>query len=111
MATDYKEMLQGLNSVFPDAIDNIDKMQDLTITTKKKADKYYEYINANNITDANDYLGKTENSDLRLSVYNAEKYNNLRDMILAVQIFFKYQVGVYLGNLIDDKENVDGGAY
>ena len=51
-------MLEDLDTVFPNAVDNIDKMQDLTITTKKKADKYYEYINANNITDANDYLGK-----------------------------------------------------
>lgn len=65
-------MLEDLDTVFPNAVDNIDKMQDLTITTKKKADKYYEYINANNITDANDYLGKTENSDLRLSVYDAD---------------------------------------
>lgn len=104
-------MLEDLDTVFPNAVDNIDKMQDLTITTKKKADKYYEYINANNITDANDYLGKTENSDLRLSVYDADKFNKLRDMILATQIFFKYQVGVYLGQLIDDKETIDGGAY
>ena len=48
-----------LSNSFPAAVDTIDKMQDLTITTKKKADKYYEYINANNITGANDYLGKS----------------------------------------------------
>ena len=50
MAIDYNEYLKDLDSTFPNEIDNIDKMQDLTISTKKKADKYYEYINANNIT-------------------------------------------------------------
>ena len=48
---------------------------------------------------------------MRLSVYDADKFNKLRDMILATQIFFKYQVGVYLGQMIDDKETIDGGAY
>ena len=111
MAIDYHEYLKDLNTTFPNEIDNIDKMQDLTISTKKKADKYYELINANNITGANEYLAKNENADLRLSVFNAEKFNNLRDMILAVQVFFKYEVGVYLGQVVDDKESIDGGAY
>ena len=76
-----------LSNSFPAAVDTIDKMQDLTITTKKKADKYYEYINANNITGANDYLGKSENSDLLLSVFNADKFNTLRDMIISIERF------------------------
>nr|DAH22492.1 MAG TPA: hypothetical protein [Caudoviricetes sp.] len=99
-----------LSNSFPAAVDTIDKMQDLTITTKKKADKYYEYINANNITGANDYLGKSENSDLLLSVFNAEKFNMLRDMIISIERFFLDDIGVYLGEL-HDKESIDGGAY
>lgn len=86
-----------LSNSFPAAVDTIDKMQDLTITTKKKADKYYEYINANNITGANDYLGKSENSDLLLSVFNADKFNMLRDMIISIERFFLDDIGVYLG--------------
>lgn len=99
-----------LSNSFPAAVDTIDKMQDLTITTKKKADKYYEYINANNITGANDYLGKSENSDLLLSVFNADKFNMLRDMIVSIERFFLDDIGVYLGEL-HDKESIDGGAY
>lgn len=99
-----------LSNNFPAAVDTIDKMQDLTITTKKKADKYYEYINANNITGANDYLGKSENSDLLLSVFNADKFNTLRDMIISIERFFLDDIGVYLGEL-HDKESIDGGAY
>lgn len=99
-----------LSNSFPAAVDTIDKMQDLTITTKKKADKYYEYINANNITGANDYLGKSENSDLLLSVFNADKFNTLRDMIISIERFFLDDIGVYLGEL-HDKESIDGGAY
>ena len=99
-----------LSNSFPAAVDTIDKMQDLTITTKKKADKYYEYINANNITGANDYLGKSENSDLLLSVFNADKFNMLRDMIISIERFFLDEIGVYLGEL-HDKESIDGGAY
>lgn len=90
-----------LSNSFPAAVDTIDKMQDLTITTKKKADKYYEYINANNITGANDYLGKSENSDLLLSVFNADKFNMLRDMIISIERFFLDDIGVYLGELHD----------
>lgn len=99
-----------LSNSFPATVDTIDKMQDLTITTKKKADKYYEYINANNITGANDYLGKSENSDLLLSVFNADKFNTLRDMIISIERFFLDDIGVYLGEL-HDKESIDGGAY
>lgn len=99
-----------LSNSFPAAVDTIDKMQDLTITTKKKADKYYEYINANNITGANDYLGKSENSDLLLSVFNADKFNMLRDMIISIERFFLDDIGVYLGEM-HDKESIDGGAY
>lgn len=99
-----------LSNSFPAAVDTIDKMQDLTITTKEKADKYYEYINANNITGANDYLGKSENSDLLLSVFNADKFNMLRDMIISIERFFLDDIGVYLGEL-HDKESIDGGAY
>lgn len=99
-----------LSNNFPAAVDTIDKMQDLTITTKKKADKYYEYINANNIKGANDYLGKSENSDLLLSVFNADKFNTLRDMIISIERFFLDDIGVYLGEL-HDKESIDGGAY
>ena len=99
-----------LSNSFPAAVDTIDKMQDLTITTKKKAEKYYEYINANNITGANDYLGKSENSDLLLSVFNADKFNMLRDMIISIERFFLDDIGVYLGEL-HDKESIDGGAY
>ena len=99
-----------LSNSFPAAVDTIDKMQDLTITTKKKADKYYEYINANNITGANDYLSKSENSDLLLSVFNADKFNMLRDMIISIERFFLDDSGVYLGEL-HDKESIDGGAY
>ena len=99
-----------LTSNFPDAVDTIDKMQDLTTATKGKADTYYSYIEANNITGANSYLGRGENSDLRLSVFNAEKYNALRDSIVATQRVFRDSIDSYLGDL-HDLESVDGVVY
>lgn len=102
------EKYDGLESNFPGKVDTYDRMQDLTIETKTKADRYYSYINAGNLTMATQYLD--ENPDLALSVFNAQKYNRLLDSVVAVQRFFKDTIAAYLAELAD-KESIDGGSY
>lgn len=97
-----------LDSNFPDSVDNIDKMQDLTTTTKPLADQYYDLISSGKIEEANTFLGN--NSRLLYSIFNAAKFNKLRDSIIAIQRLFIEDINKYLAEL-HDKESVDGGMY
>ena len=98
-----------LQNSFPDTIDTIDKMQDLNSNTKTLADQYYAMVNANNIVGANQFL--VQNPTLALSIFNADKYNVLRDSIVSVQRFFFDDVKQYIGDKHEEYESIDGGAY
>lgn len=97
-----------LDCNFPESVDNIDKMQDLTVTTKKLADQYYALMDDGRITEANNFL--SENAKLLYCVFNAAKFNLLRDSIIAVQRMFIEDIDEYLGEL-HDMESIDGGVY
>lgn len=97
-----------LDCNFPESVDNIDKMQDLTTVTKPLADQYYELINTGKIQEANTFL--SNNSRLSYSIFNAIKFNKLRDSIIAVQRMFRDDIDEYLGQL-HDLESIDGGMY
>lgn len=97
-----------LDCNFPESVDNIDKMQDLTVTTKPLADQYYSLVNSGNIQEANVFLAN--NSRLLYSIFNADKFNKLRDSIIAVQRMFVEDIDEYLGQL-HDMESIDGGMY
>ena len=98
-----------LQNNFPDSVDTLDKMQDLNTSTKTMADRYYSMVEANNITSANEYL--VQNPSLALSVFNADKYNKLRDAIVSVERFFYDEVKLYIGDKHEQYESIDGGAY
>lgn len=97
-----------LDCNFPESVDNIDKMQDLTITTKPLADQYYALVNAGKIEEANTFL--ENNSRLSYSIFNAAKFNKLRDSSIAMQRLFVEDINKYLGEL-HDLESIDGGMY
>lgn len=97
-----------LDCNFPESVDNIDKMQDLTVFTKPMADEYYQLVNAGKIQEANEYLAN--NAQLTYSIFNAVKFNKLRDSIIAVQRMFVDDINEYLGEL-HDLESIDGGTY
>lgn len=97
-----------LDCNFPESVDNIDKMQDLTTTTKPLADQYYALVNAGKIQEANTFLAN--NSRLAYSIFNAAKFNKLRDSVIAVQRMFVDDIDEYLGELHDLK-SIDGGVY
>lgn len=97
-----------LDCNFPESVDNIDKMQDLTTTTKPLADQYYTLINAGQIQEANTFL--QNNPRLVYAIFNAAKFNKLRDSVIAVQRMFVEDIDDYLGDL-HDLESIDGGAY
>lgn len=105
MSTTYTD----LQNNFPDAVDTIDRMQDLNTNTKAMADKYYSMVEANNITGANEYL--VQNPSLALSVFNADKFNKLRDSIVSVERFFLDDVKQYIGDKHEQYESIDGGSY
>lgn len=98
-----------LQNNFPDSVDTFDKMQDLNTSTKTMADRYYSMVEANNIAGANEYL--VQNPSLSLSVFNADKYNKLRDAIVSVERFFHDDVKLYIGDKHEQYESIDGGAY
>lgn len=97
-----------LDCNFPESIDNIDKMQDLTITTKPMADQYYALMNSGKIQEATTYL--SNNTRLVYSIFNAAKFNKLRDSIIAVERLFTDDINEYLGQL-HELESIDGGMY
>lgn len=83
-----------LENNFPSSIDNIDKMSDLTTQTKPLADKYFEYMEAGNIDAANSYM--QQYPSLAASIFNAKKFNALRDAIISVQRMFKNDIDSYI---------------
>ena len=97
-----------LDCNFPESVDNIDKMQDLTTVTKPLADQYYAMVEAGQISEANTFLAK--NPSLVYSIFNASKFNKLRDSMIAVQRMFRDDIDEYLGEL-HDLESIDGGVY
>lgn len=97
-----------LDCNFPDSVDNIDKMQDLTTATKSLADQYYALVSAGKMQEASTFL--INNSRLSYSIFNAEKFNKLRDSNIAMQRFFIDDINEYLAQL-HDKESIDGGMY
>ena len=98
-----------LQNNFPDSEDTHDNMQHLNTSTKKKPDRNYTMDQANNITRANENL--VHNPSLALSVFNADKYNKLRDAIVSVERFFYDDVKLYIGDKHEQYESIDGGAY
>ena len=97
-----------LDCNFPESVDNIDKMQDLTTVTKPLADQYYSLVNDGKIQEANTFL--SNNTRLVYSIFNASKFNKLRDSIIAVQRMFVDDIEDYLSEL-HDLTSIDGGSY
>lgn len=97
------QIYTDLENNFPTEIDNIDKMQDVDILTKKLVDQYYGYINSGDFTTAAQLV--ENNPSLKASIFNADKFNMIRDMIISMQRFYKDDVRNYLIELIEFKNN------
>ena len=97
------QIYTDLENNFPTEIDNIDKMQDVDILTKKLVDQYYGYINSGDFTTAAQLV--ENNPSLKASIFNADKFNMIRDMIISMQRFYKDDVRNYLIELVEFKSN------
>lgn len=90
MSTTYPDLLSN----FPDSIDTLTRMSDLTYDDISLVTQYYKYYNAGNISEAQTLLNA--NPNLKTKIFNAEKFNLLADGNIAVQRFFVEKLQNYL---------------
>lgn len=79
---------------FPEAVDNLTRMSDLSFEDLPLVQQYYDYYNSGNLSGANALL--EANPMLKNKIFNAAKFNKLSDGIGAVQQFFKEKLQDYL---------------
>ena len=91
MSVTYTDLTE---TSFPDSVDVMVRMSDMSATNKSLMDQYYTYINAGNFTSAQQLL--TDNPTLQAMIINAAKINKFIDSVIAVERFFKNDVEGYL---------------
>ena len=103
--TNYEEYPR---SNFPVSVDNWENMLDINAITAPIAAQYNNLIAANNFTGAAALL--ESNPDLKKTLFNAEKINQLMDGIKALQKFFKDEVETYVDELFSNTIGIDDDA-
>lgn len=88
-------------STLPVQIDNIDEMQDITADLLELQNQFYSFINAGNLAGAKTLLNN--NPQLLPCLFNADKYNALRDTIVALQRMFLGDIEDYIMNISQPK--------
>lgn len=71
---------------FPDAEDNWARMNDLTASLFPLASQYNQLWDTGKINEANALLDA--NPDLKNAIFNADKWNKIRDAIIAIQRYY-----------------------
>lgn len=79
---------------FPEEVDNLTRMSDLSFEDLPLVQQYYSYYNSGNLSGANALL--EANPTLKTKIFNAAKFNKLSDGIGAVQQYFKENLQDYL---------------
>ena len=79
---------------FPDQIDELSRMSDLSSRDIPTVNEYYAYYNAGNLTAAAELL--INNPSLMSKLFNAAKFNILRDAIVALQRYYKSDVQAFI---------------
>lgn len=75
---------------FPVSEDTFERMMDITISMYPLIKQYNEYFSQGNLSACNNLLAN--NPDLQKSFQNADKYNQLRDGLIAMQRFLLTEV-------------------
>lgn len=92
-------------TVFPTAVDTIDRKADIDLTTKPLTDEYYSYYNRN---DFENMVKLLENHpELKKVISTSEDWNKLRDGLIGVQRFFLERIDDYLINFSKPKGGWD----
>lgn len=79
---------------FPDQIDELSRMSDLSYSDIPVVSEYYRYYNAGNLTAAAELLAN--NPSLLGKLFNAAKFNILRDALIALQRYYKSDVQAFI---------------
>lgn len=87
-----------INTQFPDAIDNFDRMIDVTTSMLPYIKQYQSYYNAGNLVAANQIL--VDHPELKQTLISADNMNKLYDAINAIEQFYMADVQQYLINII-----------
>lgn len=88
-------------SNMPIAKDNINEMQDLTLDLLPVKNQFYQYMEAGDLTNASEVI--SNNPKLLSSLFNADKYNSLRDSIMALQRLYLDDIENYIITLSEPK--------
>lgn len=91
---------------FPDKIDELKRMSDLSTADLPLVNQYYAYYNAGNIVAAAQLLAT--NPTLLDKLFNAAKFNVLHDALIALERFYMSDVQTYINSVRDSlQEEVD----
>lgn len=84
-------------SNLPIAKDDIDEMQDLSLDLVEARNSFYNYVNKGDLSNAATVL--EDNPKLLPCLFNADKYNSLRDTIVGLQRIFLDDIEKYIMTL------------
>ena len=105
MSTTYTDLTE---TQFPDKVDDLSRMSDLTTSDLTLVNQYYTYYNAGNLAAAAQLL--IDNPTLTNKIFNAAKFNILRDALIALQRYYKSDVQTYIDSTRDSLQGeIDSG--
>lgn len=93
MSSTYPEYINN----FPDALDKIPTLQDVSVTTKPLVDQYLTYKNSGDFEGANVYLA--EHPEIKNCMFTSELYNLLAYGILSSQRLYLDDVQNWIFNV------------
>lgn len=96
MSTTYTDLTE---TQFPDKVDDLSRMSDLTTSDLTLVNQYYTYYNAGNLAAAAQLL--IDHPTLMNKIFNAAKFNILRDALIALQRYYKSDVQTYIDSTRD----------
>ena len=100
MSTTYTDLTE---TQFPDKVDDLSRMSDLTVSDVALVNQYYTYYNAGNLAAAAQLL--IDNPTLMNKIFNAAKFNILRDALIALQRYYKSDVQTYIDSTRDSLQD------
>ena len=91
-------------SSLPEAIDNIERMSDVSLSELQLVRQFEEFMLDGNLQAAGQIL--QDNPGLKNKFLNAEKYNKLRDAIIALEKIYIEDIKDSLDNFLEFADSV-----
>lgn len=90
---------------FPVSEDTFDRMMDVTINLMPLVQQYNTYYASGNLSACNQLL--SNNPELQNCLFNAKKYNQLRDAVLAIEEYFLTQIDTLYNTIAQNASDID----